>query len=175
MRAYSSHLVLFVSVSRPWVVVVLAAEYVVVFVVDLFLDLHGRFFCEGPVFEQEGEFFQCATIRLREHEIDEDVFKSQPGAISDEPSPGYVVQSNGVDEGGEKACAASEELEDGDALGALGEWEEFNEIGVSECVVADVVARRVGEDEEYGDFGGSGAFMGEELLHRDGPAHIAAE
>ena len=62
---------------------------------------------------------------------DKNNLERQPAAVSDQPLPCNVFQANRIHEGGKEASATTKELEDGDALSALGEREEFNEVRCS--------------------------------------------
>lgn len=67
----------------------------------------------------KGKFLQRAVRRFGEQEPHKDNLVREPRDVHDEPFPRDVAESDGVDEGGEETREAAEELEDGDAAGAL--------------------------------------------------------
>ena len=77
----------------------------------------------------EGEFLERAVRRLREQEPHEDDLVGQPRDVHDEPLPRDVLEADWVDEGGEEAREAAEELEDGDAARALHVRPYFDHVG----------------------------------------------
>jgi len=76
---------------------------------------------DGPL--TESQLLKGAPRCLREEEPDEDDLEDKPAAVGEQPLPCDVLQSNGVDEGGEESGASAEELEDGDATRAFCIWE----------------------------------------------------
>lgn len=128
----------------------------------------------------EGQLLQGPVRGLWEEEPDETDLEGQPAAVGDQPLPADIVQTDRVDKGGEEAGHAAEQLEDGDAARALGVGPQLDEVGVGERVVAEVVAGRVGKDEEDGRGAGggvcaAGVFGRDALLHRHRPADVDDE
>jgi hypothetical protein len=52
----------------------------------------------------ERQLFKCATLGLREEEVDEYNLESQQAAVKEQPPPRYVFEANRVDIGGEEGC-----------------------------------------------------------------------
>ena len=77
----------------------------------------------------ESQLLESAIGRLGEEEVHEADFEAQPAAIDDEPPPLDVLETDGVDEGGEETGETTEELEHGDTAGALHVWPDFNHVG----------------------------------------------
>jgi len=76
----------------------------------------------------EGELLEGAAKGLGEEEVDEDDLEREPAAVRDEVSPADIVETDGVDKGGEEAGQAAKELEGGDSVGALGEGPHLNHV-----------------------------------------------
>lgn len=76
---------------------------------------------DGPL--TESQFLKGAPRGLWEEEPDEDDLEDKPAAVGKQPLPLDVLQSDGVDEGGEECGASAPELEDGDATRAFCIWE----------------------------------------------------
>jgi hypothetical protein len=96
---------------------------------------------------------------------DETYLESKPCAICDHPLPADVVETDGIHECCEEACGAAKELKDCDALGALSEREEFDEVcygylsfmilldivvdspTIGQSIVANIITSLVDEDD----------------------------
>jgi hypothetical protein len=96
----------------------------------------------------ECQFLEGSAICLRVHEVHEQTLESDPAAVDGKVLPVDLAQSNGVDVEVEEARELAEDLLNTDTHGTLGVGEEFNEVGVGERVVTNVIAWREGEEEE---------------------------
>jgi len=96
----------------------------------------------------ESELLEGAVVRLGVEEVDGEELKGDPAAVDGEVLPVDGLERNRVDVGREETTALAENLFDTDTHGTLSVGENFDEESVSERVVANVVARRVGEVEE---------------------------
>jgi hypothetical protein len=87
-------------------------------------------------------------VGFRVHEEDEAEFKEDPAAVDGEVLPADSGEGDRVDVVGEEAGALAEDLLNTNTHGALGIREEFDEVGVGERVVSDVVAGGIGKVEK---------------------------
>lgn len=83
------------------------------------LNRTNRLLGQCLVLKQERQFFEGTPKRLREHEIHKRDLKGQEAAVRDEVLPADVLETDGVDERVEETGKAAEELEPGNAAGAL--------------------------------------------------------
>lgn len=83
----------------------------------------------------EGQLFQSSIRSLREEEPDKSYFKCKPAAVSNQPFPTNVLQTDRIHERREESSTTAEELKDGNAARAFGVWPEFNQVCVCECVI----------------------------------------
>ena len=90
----------------------------------------------------EGEFFQSAAKCLGEHEVDEANFKGEPAAVRDEIFPADTGEADGIDKSGEKARETAKQLENGNALGALGISPHFDHVGCKSGSVHVLLQKR---------------------------------
>ena len=77
----------------------------------------------------ERQLLQRPSRSLREHEVDENDFEGKPAAVRDQIPPAYIVEADGVHEGGEEGGETAEQLESGNSAGSLGVRPELNEVG----------------------------------------------
>lgn len=75
------------------------------------------------------------TYCFGEHEVDENVLEAEPAAVEDEPAPLNVVETDGVDKGGEESSQSAPKLEVGNATRTLCKGPQLDEVSVGQCVV----------------------------------------
>jgi len=126
------------------------------------------------VLKQESELLQRPARSLGPQEVDDDDLEAQEADVRQQVLPLGVLQTDRVDKGVEETGAAAEELEEGDAACAGSEGVKFDQKGVSERVVAHIVAGRVGEHPEDDEVADSSLPVSEELLLSNCPARIHA-
>lgn len=89
----------------------------------------------------ESKLLEGAVVRFGVEKVYGDELKRDPTAVDGQELPVDGVERLGVDVGGEETAQLAENLLDADTHGTLGVGEDFDEVGVCERVVADVVAR----------------------------------
>ena len=175
------------------------ASGVVLGVVDHLLGSGIGLVLKVIALEHERKLFERATHGLREHEVHKDNLKCEPAAVRDKVLPADVLETDGVDEGGEETGQATKELEDGDTTRALGIGPNFDHVSciesvtllfargmvgfrltVGQGVVTHVVARRVRVNEEEGSDVGPVVGLINRLtmhgaLHGNGPRDVAEQ
>lgn len=105
--------------------------------------------CHDHPFElTESQFLECSVVRLRVHEVNEQKLKCDPTTVDGKVPPPDTVNGDGVDVYREESGQFSEHLLDADTHSSLRVREKLNEVCVGQRIVADVVARRVGEVKE---------------------------
>ncbi len=77
----------------------------------------------------EGELLERAAGGLGPQEVDHEGLDDDPAAVDEEELPADIAEADGVDVGSEELRRLAEELEDGDAAGALGVREDFDQVG----------------------------------------------
>jgi hypothetical protein len=77
----------------------------------------------------EGELLKGTIGCLREHEVDENQFISEPAAVYDEPLPLNIPHTDGIDISGEESGSTTEKLEPGDTTGTMVVREQFHQVG----------------------------------------------
>ena len=77
----------------------------------------------------ESKFLERTPVGLGIEQIDEDELKEDPPAVDGEELPVDGLEGDGVDVAGEEATDLAEDLLNSDTTGALGVWEELDEVG----------------------------------------------
>lgn len=94
----------------------------------------------------ECQLLQRAVRRLGEQEPYKYHLVRQPRYVHDEPLPRDVFEADGVDEGGEEAGEAAEELEDSDTAGALHVGPYFDHVGWRNLLACRQAKGNCGDD-----------------------------
>lgn len=77
----------------------------------------------------EGKLLEGAAGGLGPQEVDHKGLDDDPAAVDEEELPADVTEADGVDVGSEELRRLAEELENGDAAGALGVREDLDQVG----------------------------------------------
>jgi hypothetical protein len=140
--------------------------------VQLLVSSSRRLIGHVLVLKQESKLLQRPARSFWPQEIDDGDLEAQEDDIGQQVLPFSVLHADRVHEGVEEAGAAAEQLEEGDTACSCGEWVELDQKGVSERVVAHVVAGRVGEHPEDDQVTHGSALRCKVALLCDGPTSV---